>query len=308
MKKSFSLLALFAILIMAFTSCTVDEKKAVPLNDIDLAIEEVFAEDIMEDVMTESYDILFDAFEYGILKSDEEAEGPKCRTKTIEYPEGEPWPKVVTLDFGEECIDGRGDVRSGKIIITKVGVLKEEGSTRSITFDNYYVNGNKIEGTKTLTNEGRTDGFIVFSIEVSKSKILRNDGTVITRDGLKTRAWIEGEETRESRDDVFLINGMIDKVLRDGLEITKSIDMLVRARNCRFPLSGIVTLTLADGTYLCTIDYGEGECDKWATVTIGEGDEAEEWIVNLREKGKKWVKKEENDEGEEKEEGSDTDG
>ena len=84
-------MAMFAIVLMAFTGCTVNEEKAVPLNDLDLAVEEVFAEDIMEDVMTESYDILFDAFEYGILKSDEEAEGPKCRTKTIEYPEGEPW-------------------------------------------------------------------------------------------------------------------------------------------------------------------------------------------------------------------------
>ena len=152
------------------------------------------------------------------------------------------------------------------------------------------MNGNKIEGEKTLTNIGREGDFLVFSIELSKSKILRKDGIVIERDGLKTRAWIAGEETREGVDDIFLINGIVKRVNRDGIKITKEISDLMRARDCRFPLSGIVTLSFEDGTFLGTIDYGEGECDKFATITVGEGDDVETWIINLKEKGKRWEK------------------
>lgn len=305
MKKIISPIAIFAVLVLVFSGCTTKESNTLPVNTLDMAIEEVFAEDIMEDVMTESYDILFDAFEYGILKSEGEAEGPKCREKTIERPEGEKWPKVVTLDFGDGCLDGRGDERRGIIIITINGNLKDEGSTRHVTFDEYYVNGNKIEGEKLLTNIGRDGEFLLFSVELSKSRIIREDSTIIERSASKTRSWIIGEETRQGRDDVFLVNGTVNKVNRKGIEINKTIIDLMRARDCRWPLSGIVEITDADNLLLAVIDYGEGECDKFATVTIGVGEDAEVWIVNLNKKGKKWRKQDDKEDGVEKEEGTD---
>jgi len=296
MKKVASLMAFIAILVLAFSGCTRNENKTVQINTLDLAVEEVFAEDIMEDILAESYDILFDAFEFGILKSDGEYDGPQCRLRTVERPEDEKWPKVVTLDFGDGCEDEDGNIRSGKIIVTITGNLREEGSVRTLTFEDYYVNGNKVEGEKTMTNTGREDGFIVFSIELAKSKIIRKDSVVIERDALKTRTWIVGEETPEGRDDVFLINGTVNRTNKDGLLITKTINNLMRARNCRFPLSGTVEISTEEYQPLAVIDYGDGECDKFATVTIGEGDETESWIINLRKKGIKWEKPDENTE------------
>jgi len=302
-KKIISPILLSAALALVFSGCTVTEKKTIPMNTLDMAVEEVFAEDIMEDVMTESYDILFDAFEYGILKSEGEEEGPKCREKTIEQPEDGKWPRVVTLDFGDSCVDGRGDVRSGKIIITINGYLREEGSTRQMTFEDYYVNGNKIEGEKLLTNIGMDGEFLLFSIELSKSKIIREDGTVIERSASKTRSWIVGEDTREGRDDVFLVNGTVEMVNKSGIQINKTITDLMRARNCRWPLSGIVEISDVENNLLAVIDYGEGECDRFASVTVGEGDDAEVWIINLNKKGKKWRVQDNKDEGVDKEEG-----
>ena len=121
MKKSISFPALFAIIFLVFTSCTVNERKAMPLNDLDMAVEEIFADDLYEDVFSESFDILFDPSDYYTFKSsigDDEDEGHYCRTKTVEHPENTKYPKVVTIDFGDGCEDRHGHIRSGKMIIT----------------------------------------------------------------------------------------------------------------------------------------------------------------------------------------------
>jgi hypothetical protein len=295
MKRTLAFLTAFSVLVLAFTACSVTEKQATLPDNIDLAIEEVFADDIIEDIFSESYDILFDASEYGIFKSDAEDEDTVCKIRTVERPEGERWPKVVTIDFGDGCEDRLGNVRKGKIIVTVTGKYKEEGSTRSITFEDYYVNDNKVEGEKVITNTGREDGLLVFSIELTNGKIIRADGAVIERNASKTRTWAEGEETPARWDDVFVINGTVNKVNKNGVNVTKTITDLVRARNCRFPLSGIVEITTDDDRPVAVIDYGEGECDKWATVTVGEGEDAETWIVNLRKRGMLWKKQDGND-------------
>jgi hypothetical protein len=299
MKRKFSLIILISIIVYSFNSCTQNEK-IVPLpENLDIAVEEVFAADLMEDVFMEIFDIVFDLSEYGIFKSEDENDWPDCRVKTVERPEGTQWPKVVTLDFGEGCEDKKENVRKGKIIITIKGKFKEEGSTRSVTFKDYYVNDNRIEGTKLITNTGRIDGFLEFSVVLNKAKIITEDGVTITRDAWKTRVWIEGEETPTKWDNVFLIYGTVEKTNKDGIKIFKNIIDLVRAKNCRWPVSGIVEIT-TDHLPLAVLDYGDGECDKLATVTIGEGDAAETWIVDLKKRGKKW-KKQDDDDGVEKE-------
>jgi hypothetical protein len=173
-----------------------------------------------------------------------------------------------------------------------------------MTFVDFTVNGNEIEGEKVLTNMGREDGFLVFGIELKNSRITREDGTVIERSANKTRTWIEGEDTRKGWDDVFSISGTVNKINKDGVALTKTITDLIRARNCRFPLSGLVEITTDDGEPVAVIDYGEGECDRFATVTIGEGEDAETWIVNLHKRGKRWKKQDDGsgDDGVEKDE------
>ncbi|MCK7538796.1 MAG: hypothetical protein MZV63_51555 [Marinilabiliales bacterium] len=50
-----------------------------------------------------------------------------------------------------QAVTGLNDVvRSGKIIITLSAPRREVGSVRTLTFQNYYVNGAKVEGTKTV--------------------------------------------------------------------------------------------------------------------------------------------------------------
>ena len=63
-------------------------------------------------------------------------------------------PDTITVDFGEENIYCLGKQRRGKIIAIRTETFLNEGSSTTITFDNYYVNNHNIVGEKTITNIG----------------------------------------------------------------------------------------------------------------------------------------------------------
>ena len=62
----------------------------------------------------------------------------------------------VTINFGTTgCICADGRTRKGEIIVTyPTGTWNNVGASRTITFNNYYQNGNLIQGTKTVTYMG----------------------------------------------------------------------------------------------------------------------------------------------------------
>src|SRR6202012_2249016 len=73
---------------------------------------------------------------------------------------------VVDFGTGTTCKDGK--VRSGQIIATWTGPYRATGTMITITFNNYTINGDKVTGTKTVTNEGlNANGNIHYKIEVT---------------------------------------------------------------------------------------------------------------------------------------------
>ncbi len=78
---------MLSVLALAFTACTKKQKKLPFADNLDLTMEEIFADDLMEDIMAESFAVIFDASEYGIFKSEEEEDGLDCRIKTVEHPD-----------------------------------------------------------------------------------------------------------------------------------------------------------------------------------------------------------------------------
>ena len=307
MKNLISYLGLSAMMAIVLSGCS--KQQPFTLEDsLDLAVEEIFADDLYEDVFSESIDILFDPSDYFMFKSDDgdddNNQGHDCRNKTVEHPEDTKYPKVVTIDFGDGCEDKFGHIRSGKIIITIDGNYREEGSSRIITFDNYFMNGNQIMGARTITNSGYNgDGHLFFTISLPDGKIIRADGLEIERIVDKTREWVEGEDTRTRRDDVFVINGTVTKT-KEAVQITKTITGVRRSMSCRWPVSGTVEVSTSDDRPDAIIDFGEGKCDKWATITI----EGETWRIDLKKRGKKWKKvHDKDDDGVEKEDDKDND-
>jgi len=290
MKHRISILFLFIALTAVMVSCSKD--RTAPAFDQDAALEEIFVEDVMDDVFAEIFSELFGISGLG-FKSAETSAGHNCRTRTVEMPEEGNFPRIVTLEFNGKCKDWAGNVRSGKIIITVYGPYKTEGSVREVTFEDYFINGNQVEGTKTVTTVGRNlDGNLVVSISFPDAKITRKDDIVIERSVEKTREWIAGEDTPEVRqDNEFLINGVVTRLNKDDVLITRVLTDIHRAVNCRWPLSGTVEITGDDDRPAAVLDYGEGKCDKWATITIGD----EVWRIDLKNRGKKWKVEKEND-------------
>ena len=57
---------------------------------------------------------------------------------------------IKTVTFSDDCKGKRGQVRSGSIIITYSETQGETGSFRQVTYDNFYLNGVKIEGNMVI--------------------------------------------------------------------------------------------------------------------------------------------------------------
>jgi len=250
-------------------SCNNDETS---ISD-DILDETTFAENVFEQLSADVDDVTFDADNIGGRTSDGDVEGYKkpmhrfgysgCATITKESPDDADFPIVITIDFGEGCESYFQQViKSGKIIITLTGRMKDAGSERIVKFEEFYVNGNHIEGVRTTTNNG--DGS--FSCTLEGGKITTSDGEVITRDSKRIRTLVRGGDTDDRWDDVYEITGSATGMVNDipyEKVITKA---LIRSKDCFWITSGTIETTMGD-TLIIT-DFGDGTCDNIATREI----------------------------------------
>src|SRR5690606_16128659 len=119
-----------------------------------------------------------------------------CATITIVGSGSADHPKgTITVDFGSACLDNRGNVRKGKIILAYDGWRFEPGSTVVLTTENYYINDIKIEGTRTLTNiQGSSKDAPRYNVILTNGKATFGDGSVAERRSDITFEWVRGDE------------------------------------------------------------------------------------------------------------------
>jgi hypothetical protein len=60
--------------------------------------------------------------------------------------------KNIRIDFGSGCAGHNGEIRKGVINIVLTDSVRKPGSMATITFDNYFINQFKKEGTIVRTN------------------------------------------------------------------------------------------------------------------------------------------------------------
>ncbi len=275
---------LFAAATMfALFSC----QKDTPLLDdasINIADDDALTEAFFEDVISTADNATLIAED--LAKGDDSKAGPvimadSCPVVIITKPTANPWPKIITVDYGVSCTGLNEIVRSGKIIIEISAPRMETGSKRTVTFSDYYVNGNKVEGTKVLENTGfNASQHLVISVKLTGGKITLPDGKVIEREVNHQREWIAGLMTRNIWDDECLVSGTASGVNIEGVEYTNSIlTALHWTRACRFIVSGVVQIERGDAQPVM-IDYGQGDCDAKAVVT--RGDESKEITLRYR--------------------------
>lgn len=202
-----------------------------------------------------------------------------CATVTVDpaWPDTT-FPKTVIVDFGSvNCLGTDGRERRGSITYTISDKYRNAGCEITVTPNDYYVNDYKIEGKKTITNNGRNyDYNINFTIKVTNGQVTSPEGDIITWESIRTREWIEGEETTfwtngigGITDDVYSITGNANGVNRDGYTFTVTIiEPLIVKIGCRWVTKGILEIAPED-LKVRTVNYGDGNCDNEATVEIG---------------------------------------
>ena len=183
-----------------------------------------------------------------------------------------------TIDFGTQgCAMPNGNVLKGKIIISFSKDFTTPIKTISYKLEGFYHNDKLIEGSKTITYELKSSDLLADNHPVTthsiELKITAADGTIYSRTGTRVREMVEGFATIGNwEDNVFKVWGYHTTTFPDGSKYTfKTIPMqaLLFKMTCAmpFPVSGIVDIAKND-LITGALDYGNGECDKLATMTI----------------------------------------
>jgi hypothetical protein len=193
-----------------------------------------------------------------------------CPTITITHPGDAVWPKVITVDYGTGCTGFNNNTRSGKIITEITKPRLQVGSKRTVTFENYSFNSIKVGGTKVFENLGpNSNQNVVFSEKLTDGKLTLPNGKFIERSFERQREWTVGLLTKNIWDDECLITGVVQGKNVDGISYTNTITTALRwKRACALIVSGVVKIERT-GVDPIELNYGNGECDAKATVTIG---------------------------------------
>lgn len=265
--KIFMMIAAAAV--FTFTSCS--KMNEIDQASIDLADDDAVSDAVFEDVFNtvDHADIILDGYLKG--GGEKSAVADSCPLVTIDHPDDAVWPKTITIDFGTLCTGLYDNTRSGEIIIVVTGPRLEPGTTRTVSFEDYYINGIKVEGTKVVENQGLNNNQnMVFSVTLTDGKLTLPDGRTIERSFSHQREWVAGLTTRNIWDDECLVTGSAEGVTLRGVSYVNTITTALHwKRACRFIVSGVVRIE-REGLDPVDLNYGDGECDAYATLTMGE--------------------------------------
>ena len=273
MKTQILIKKAIVLIVVATLSIAAGCKKDKEDNDQRAAIDNTTAENAFNDVFNQVDNAAKATVQSGAKITQLDSGG--CATVTIAPFDTITWPKTLTIDFGSSnCLCSDGKYRRGRVIANLTGRYRDQGTIITITLDQYYVNDNHVQGTKTITNLGHVGTYgggnnLKYSIVVSNASVTTPDGT-ISWNSTRTREWIEGENTHwpNWQDDVYLISGSASGTDVNGNPFNVNIVNPLRvALNCRWIESGTLDIT-PSGLPTRSVDFGSGNCDDQATVTI----------------------------------------
>ncbi|MCC7331681.1 MAG: hypothetical protein IT232_03640 [Flavobacteriales bacterium] len=271
---NYFLLAVFSISLFT-TSCKKDEEEKKIDNDTTTAQDNAIAQNAFDDIKK-------------VVEEAADDEGKTSRTSytfgtcasvtiTPAWIDTTTWPKTMTIDFGtSNCTGNDGVNRRGKLIVTLSDNYRDSGSVLTVQPQSYYVNDHLVEGTKTITNNGRnTSGNLSFTVQVTNGKVTFPGGGSATWASTRTNEWIAGESTTLFShgiagvcDDVYLITGSANGISRAGKAYSVNIVTPLRKEICcKWLVSGVVDI-IPSGLATRTVNFGGGACDNIATVTI----------------------------------------
>jgi hypothetical protein len=255
--------------IVFFTqSCSKEDIGSISGTDLSLAQDETYADALFEEVdnFVSSEITTLDGNNYSTttLKSGTES---VCYSVTVDHPDSTSFPKIVTIDFGSGCsvvFNGDTITREGQINITVTNRWFIPGAQHIVTFNNYFMNGVKIEGTRTITNHGLNErNHPELSVELQNGKVIFNDTTIMTREASHIRELIRH---KSPQNDTILVTGSANGINVMGDSYTREITEPLILVHCaeyqwRWVISGGKVEITNSARGNTTIDYTGSGCD-----------------------------------------------
>lgn len=266
--KQLSIFIAISLMFIGFNSCQKDEVSS-SVDETTLTQQETQTEETLADVdllVDEAVDANFSQLKSASIES--AAYLTDCPVITVNKTAT---PQVLSIDFGTACIGKDGKTRSGKIIVTSTS-FNTFPSVRDKSFENYIVDGKKIEGsvTKTITKDQENN---------IRTAVIKENITITFPDG-EGKATRVADLTRQYQrngllnplDNQIVSWGTVEFTRISGVKVNKTItsaDPLVFKVACHHIVSGTVSVTTSDNRSW-TINYGDGACDNKATLTMGD--------------------------------------
>lgn len=262
----FKVAVLALVLSFAASSCS-KEESTDELSSEDLEALEMNAE---EEMLQADLDMIaYDAVEDGSV-SFKNAGGTVLACATVSRDTTVTPPKII-VDFGPvNCTGPDGRDRRGIIEITYTGRRWMPNAIITIKPVGYFVNDFGINGSRVIENKGRNTAGNPHSEITTQLQIITPSGNdTIYRNGLRQQEMIAGDSTRLRMDDEFLVSGQVTtrSVLRGARQAIITSPLHLK-RNCRWIVAGTVDFR-SSGKPTRTLDYGNGTCDRQATVSVG---------------------------------------
>jgi len=181
---------------------------------------------------------------------------------------GSGFPKTIVIDFGAgTCVSANGVFHKGKINIVLSDSVRKPGSKAVMTFTNFYTNTFKIEGTFTWTNTS-IPSTRSWQRKVENGKITAPNGAYWLNNGVRDVVQIAGTTTPTNlSDDIFLTTG--NYTITNAAGKTRDCfitEALQKKTSCDNISTG--KLQLQGAGHIAVIDFGNGDCDKTATIVV----------------------------------------
>lgn len=187
------------------------------------------------------------------------------------------FPVKIVMDFGANgCVGQDGHFRKGKVLTIYTNRLLVPGAIATTTFDGFYFDSTKVEGTHKITNTSASNTTRQFTVVITNAKLTKPNGNFIEWNSEKVITQMEGLNTPIPLDDIFKIEGGSRGVVKRGPLLvgwqSTILEPLVKRFNCRWIVRGVVRTVRLNATtntpWVALLNFGNGTCDNLAVVTI----------------------------------------
>ncbi len=263
--RKLSLFVLGLILITGINSCKKQARKKMDPEaekEITLAVKSGVLTDDAMDLVENMFD------PNSARSSGNHHQLPSCVTVS-RYMHGD--TLAVTWEFDPNgCQMPNGRTYTGTIHILRIFDHQNHNFRLDVNFDGVTIDSIAVDGSFSRTHvwqnaNGHPESTATFDITVTWP-----NGDTATRQGTRTIEWIEGYDTHQHDDDVWLITGNWHITRRNGNQIDMTVTTPLRREfTCPYIVSGVLDITYNGDHY--TLDFGNGTCDDEAVLTDDNG-------------------------------------